>query len=173
MYPINPMLTLLTFAPMPLVAYIQIKQFTQVRPLFRKMMLILGKLGAYVQQNIIGMKNVRIFEMEEGMKDGFEKVESKYVATAISAGKIQVLYIPSPQTILQIGVAFVYIYGTSLLLGPNPILIVGNLLLFATYMQRIVPQLNQLARACLDQLLRKHRTNKRDKKHANRRLRRP
>ncbi|MGD0803005.1 MAG: ABC transporter ATP-binding protein [Candidatus Bathyarchaeia archaeon] len=145
MYPINPMLTLLTFAPMPLVAYIQIRQFTQVRPLFRKMMLILGKLGAYVQQNIIGMKNVRIFEMEEGMKDGFEKVESKYVATAISAGKIQALYIPSPQTILQIGVAFVYIYGTSLLLGPNPILIVGNLLLFATYMQRIVPQLNQLA----------------------------
>ncbi|MCX6649080.1 MAG: ABC transporter ATP-binding protein [Candidatus Bathyarchaeota archaeon] len=145
MYPINPMLTLITFAPMPLVAYLQIRQFTQVRPLFRKMMLILGKLGAYVQQNIIGMKNVRIFEMEDGMKDGFEEVESRYVATAISAGKIQALYVPSPQTVLQIGMAFVYIYGTSLLLGPNPILIVGNLLLFATYMQRIVPQLNQLA----------------------------
>ena len=145
MYPLNPWLTLLTFAPMPIVAYLQISQFTKVRPLFRKMMLILGKLGAYIQQDIIGMKNVRIFEMEEEMKAGFETVESRYVATAISAGRIQAFYVPSPQTVLQIGMAFVYIYGTSLLLGPNPILVIGNLILFATYMQRIVPQLNQLA----------------------------
>ena len=145
MYPINPLLTLLTFAPMPLVAYIQIRQFTQVRPLFRRMMLILGKLSAYVQQNIIGMKNVRIFEMENSMEEGFEMVEARYVTTAISAGKLQALYVPSPQTVLQIGITFVYIYGTSLLIRPSPTLIVGNLILFATYMQRIVPQLNQLA----------------------------
>ncbi len=145
MVPINPVLTLLTLAPMPIIMYLQYRQFTQVRPLFRKMMLILGKLGAYIQQNIIGMKNVRIFEKEEEMKDGFKQVESKYVETAIAAGRLQAFYTPSPQTILQIGITFVYIYGTSLLLGPNPILLVGNLILFATYMQRIVPQLNSFA----------------------------
>lgn len=145
MYPLNPTLTLIALAPMPFVAYLQIRQFTQVRPLFRRMMLILGRLGAYVQQNIIGMKNVRIFEMEEGMQEGFERVEARYVSTAISAGRIQALYVPSPQTVLQIGVAVVYVYGASLLLGPSPVLIVGNLILFATYMQRIVPQLNMLA----------------------------
>ena len=52
-------------------------------------MLILGKLGAYIQQNIIGMKNVRIFEREEEMQEGFKQVESRYVETAISAGKLQ------------------------------------------------------------------------------------
>ncbi len=145
MVPINPVLTLLTLAPMPLIMYLQYRQFTQVRPLFRKMMLILGKLGAYIQQNIIGMKNVRIFEKETEMQNGFKQIESKYVETAISAGRLQAFYMPSPQTILQIGVTFVYVYGTSLLLGPNPILLVGNLILFATYMQRIVPQLNVFA----------------------------
>ncbi|HYB68187.1 MAG TPA: ABC transporter ATP-binding protein [Candidatus Acidoferrales bacterium] len=145
MVPINPLLTLLTLAPMPLIMYLQFRQFTQVRPLFMKMMLILGKLGAYIQQNIIGMKNVRIFEKEKEMKDGFKQVESKYVETAISAGRVQAFYTASPQTILQIGMAFVYVYGTSLLFGPNPILLVGNLILFATYMQRIVPQLNSFA----------------------------
>ena len=145
MIPINPVLTLLTLAPMPLIMYLQFRQFTQVRPLFRKMMLILGKLGAYIQQNIIGMKNVRIFERETEMQDGFKQVESKYVETAISAGRVQAFYTPSPQTILQIGMTFVYVYGTSLLLGPNPILLVGSLILFATYMQRIVPQLNSFA----------------------------
>lgn len=145
MVPINPVLTLLTLAPMPFIMYLQFRQFTQVRPLFMKMMLILGKLGAYIQQNIIGMKNVRIFQRETEMKDGFKQVESKYVETAISAGRLQAFYTPSPQTILQIGMMFVYVYGTSLLLGPNPILLVGNLILFATYMQRIVPQLNSFA----------------------------
>jgi len=145
MVPISPVLTLLTLAPMPFIMYLQYKQFVQIRPLFRKMMLILGKLGAYIQQNIIGMKNVRIFERETEMEDGFKQVESKYVETAISAGRLQAFYMPSPQTILQIGMTFVYVYGTSLLLGPNPILLVGNLILFATYMQRIVPQLNTFA----------------------------
>jgi ATP-binding cassette subfamily B protein len=145
MVPISPVLTLLTLAPMPLIMYLQYRQFIQVRPLFRKMMLILGKLGAYIQQNIIGMKNVRIFKRETEMEDGFKQVESKYVETAISAGKVQAFYMPSPQTILQIGMTFVYVYGTSLLLGPNPVLLVGNLILFATYMQRIVPQLNMFA----------------------------
>ena len=145
MVPISPLLTLLTLAPMPLIMYLQYMQFIQVRPLFRKMMLILGKLGAYIQQNIIGMKNVRIFRRENEMQDGFKQVESKYVETAIAAGRVQAFYTPSPQTILQIGMIFVYLYGTSLLIGPNPILLIGNLILFATYMQRIVPQLNSFA----------------------------
>jgi ABC-type multidrug transport system fused ATPase/permease subunit len=145
MVPISPVLTLLTLVPMPLIMYLQYRQFIQVRPLFRKMMLILGKLGAYIQQNIVGMKNVRIFEREKEMEDGFKQVESKYVETAIAAGRVQAFYMPSPQTILQIGMTFIYVYGTSLLLGPNPILLVGNLILFATYMQRIVPQLNSFA----------------------------
>jgi ABC-type multidrug transport system fused ATPase/permease subunit len=145
MYPINPALTVLALAPMPLIMYIQYQQFTHVMPLFRRMMLILGKLGSYIQQNIIGMKNVRIFEMEEEMEKGFKKVESKYVETAISAGRLQAFFIPTPQTIIQIGVAFVYVYGTSLLLRPGSFFIVGDLILFATYMQRIVPQLNSLA----------------------------
>jgi len=145
MVPISPLLTLLTLAPMPLIMYLQYMQFIQVRPLFRKMMLILGKLGAYIQQNIIGMKNVRIFRREKEMEDGFKQVESKYVETAIAAGRVQAFYTPSPQTILQIGMIFVYLYGTSLLIGPNPILLIGNLILFATYMQRIVPQLNSFA----------------------------
>ena len=145
MVPISPLLTLITIAPMPLIMYLQYMQFVQVRPLFRKMMLILGKLGAYIQQNIIGMKNVRIFRRETEMEDGFKQVESKYVETAIAAGRVQAFYTPSPQTILQIGMTFVYLYGTSLLIGPNSILLIGNLILFATYMQRIVPQLNSFA----------------------------
>ncbi|MEM2112134.1 MAG: hypothetical protein QXX08_09715 [Candidatus Bathyarchaeia archaeon] len=53
-------------------------------PLFRKMMLILGRLGAYVQQNIIGMKVVRIFRREGEMENGFKQIEQVFVDTAIN-----------------------------------------------------------------------------------------
>jgi ABC-type multidrug transport system fused ATPase/permease subunit len=145
MFPINPILTLITLAPMPFIVYLQVNQFTRVRPLFRKMMLILGKLGAYVQQGIIGMKNVRIFRREDGMEEDFKKVEDRYVDTAIAAGKMMAYYTPSAQTILQIGMALTYLYGTSLIVGPVPALTVGDLILFATYMQRVVPALSGLS----------------------------
>ena len=145
MYLTNPIMSFIAIAPMPLIFLLTAQLWIKTMPLFRKMMLILGRLSGYIQQNIIGMKNVRIFEREAEMEDGFKQVESKYVETAISAGRLQAFYMPSPQTILQIGMTFVYFYGTSLLLGPNPILLVGNLILFATYMQRIVPQLNTFA----------------------------
>ena len=87
MYPMNPTMTLISLLPVPLIAYLQIREHVQTRPLFLRMMLILGKLGAYVQQDIIGMKNVRIFRREEDMEDDFKKVEDKYVEAAIDRSR--------------------------------------------------------------------------------------
>jgi len=64
MYSINPIMSLLAIIPMPLIFYFTTQLWVKTIPLFRKMQLILGKLGAYIQQNIIGMKNVRIFQRE-------------------------------------------------------------------------------------------------------------
>ena len=144
-YPISPVMSLVLFAPMPLVVYLQANLFIRVRPLFRKMMQILGKLGAYVQQDIIGMKVVRIFRREKDMEDDFKKVESRYVDTAVGAGKIQAKFMPSAQTVLYIGLACIYFYGTSLILAPIPALEVGQLILFARYMQRLVDPLRGMS----------------------------
>ena len=145
MYSISPTMMLIALVPMPLILYLQVSQFTKVRPLFRKMMLILGRLGAYVQQDIIGMKNVRIFRREKDMEDDFKKVENRYVETAVMAGKIQARYSPSAQAVLYIGIAMIYVYGTSLIVGPVPALTVGDLILFARYMQRLVNPLRNLS----------------------------
>jgi ATP-binding cassette subfamily B protein len=138
MFSISPTMSLISLVPLPLIVYLQIRQFTAVRPLLRKMMLILGKLGAYVQQDIIGMKNVRIFKRENDMEVDFKIVEDKYVGTAIQAGKVQARYMPSAQAILQVGMAFVYVYGVSLVVGPIPALTIGELTLYSRYMQRLV-----------------------------------
>jgi ATP-binding cassette subfamily B protein len=114
-------------------------------PLFRKMMLILGRLGAYVQQNIIGMKVVRIFQREHEMEDGFQQVEQVYVDTAINAGRIQSIYMPSAQAILTLGITIVYIYAGTLIAAPLTIFTIGDLILFVRYMMRLSFPLRDLS----------------------------
>jgi ABC-type multidrug transport system fused ATPase/permease subunit len=135
MYSISPIMTLISVLPMPLIFYLQYRLWTETMPLFRRMQLILGRLGAYVQQNILGMKVVRIFRREDEMDDGFQQVEQVFVDTAISAGKIQSLYMPSPQAILTLGIIFVYLYGGNLV--ASSALTIGDLVLFARYMLRL------------------------------------
>jgi ATP-binding cassette subfamily B protein len=114
-------------------------------PLFRKMLLIMGRLGAYVQQNLIGMKNVRIFRREDEMDQGFRQVEGIFVDTAIDAGKIQSIYMPSGPAILTLGIAMVYLYGGNLIAAPLAVLTIGELTLFSRYMMRMSFPLRDLS----------------------------
>jgi len=145
MYSINPTMSVMSIIPMLLVFYFTTKLWIKTMPLFRKMMLILGRLGAYVQQTILGMKVVRIFQREGEMEDGFEQVEQIFVDTAITAGKIQSMYMPSSQAILTLGITMVYIFGGNLIVSPSSILTIGELLLFARYMMRLSFPLRDLS----------------------------
>lgn len=134
MFSVSPILSLIALLPMPFVFYFQAKAFLLTMPLFRKMQLTLGKIGAYVQQNIIGMKNVRIFQREDEMDQGNQEISIRFADLAIRASRIQALYIPTAPNILTLGIALVYVYGTNLLLAGT--LTLGGILLFARYMMR-------------------------------------
>jgi ATP-binding cassette subfamily B protein len=145
MYPISPRMSLIAFITVPIVFFFQATQFTKTMPMFRKMMLILGRLGAYIQQNIIGMKNVRIFRREKEMEDGFKQVEEIYVDTAITAGRIQSLYTPSAEATLSLGIAMVYVYGATLIASPSSMLTIGEIILFSRYMMRLTMPMRNLS----------------------------
>ena len=145
MYSINPIMSLVALAPMPLVFYFQAQLWIKTMPMFRKMMLILGRLGAYIQQNIIGMKVVRIFRREDELDQGFRQVEQEFVHTAIAAGKIQSKYMPTASAIVTLGIVAVYLYGGNLVVAPAAILTIGNLTLFARYMMRMSFPLRDLS----------------------------
>jgi ABC-type multidrug transport system fused ATPase/permease subunit len=145
MYSVNPTMTLLAFLPMLIAFFLNTKLFTQTMPLFRKMQLVIGRLGAYIQQNIIGMKVVRIFKREGEMEQGFKQVEAIYVDTAISAGKIQSKYMPSGPAILTLGITMIYLYGGNLMMSPSSLLTIGDILLFSRYMMRMTFPLRDLS----------------------------
>jgi len=145
MYSINPTMSAIAILPIMLIFYLTVRLQVTIRPLFRKMMLILGRLGAYIQQNILGMKVVRIFRREAEMENGFKQVEDIYVDTAISAGKVQSKYMPSAPAILTLGIALVYLYGGNLIASPSSMLTIGQLTLFARYMMRLSFPLRDLS----------------------------
>jgi len=145
MHSINPTMSAIAIIPMLLIFYFTTQLWIKTMPLFRKMMLILGRLGAYVQQTIIGMKVVRIFRREGEMEDGFKQGEQIFVDTAITAGKIQSMYMPSSQAILTLGITMVYIYGGNLIASPSSMLTIGELILFARYMMRLSFPLRDLS----------------------------
>jgi ATP-binding cassette subfamily B protein len=146
--PISPVMTLISMATMPLIFYFTTRLWTETMPLFKNMQLIIGRLSSYIQQNIIGMKTVRIFRREEDVVDGFKDVEDVYVNTAISAGKIQSIYTPLGPAILTLGIALVYVYAGETLGVPGSALAVaqvGYLILFARYMMRLTMPIRDLS----------------------------
>lgn len=144
-YPISPILSLISMVTMPLIFYFTTHLFVETMPLFRIMQLILGGLSSYIQQNIIGMKTVRIFRRENDMVDGFKQVEKQYVTTAIKAGKIQSIYTPLPPAILTLSIALVYVYAGYSISLPNTILTIGGIILFARFMVRLTFPLRDLS----------------------------
>jgi ABC-type multidrug transport system fused ATPase/permease subunit len=135
--PISPILTLISMASMPLIFYFTTRLWVETMPLFRNMQLIMGRLGSYIQQNIVGMKTVRIFRQEKQVVDGFKDVENIYVNTAIQAGKIQSIFMPLGPAILTLGITLVYVYAGYSISIPGSILTVGDIILFARYMMRL------------------------------------
>ena len=138
--PISPTMTLISMATMPLIFYFTTRLWINTMPLFRNMQLIMGRLTSYIQQNIIGMKTVRIFRREKDVVDGFIEVEDVYVNTAITAGKMQSIYMPLGPALLTLGAALVYVYAGITLGVPYSALAVeqiGYLILFVRYMMRL------------------------------------
>jgi ABC-type multidrug transport system fused ATPase/permease subunit len=143
--PISSTMTLIAMATMPLIFYFTARLWMETMPLFRNMQLILGKLSSYIQQNIIGMKTVRIFRREKDVVDGFKEAESIYVDTAIKAGKIQSMYTPLGPAILTLGIALVYVYAGYSMSIPGSVLTVGDIILFARYMMRLTFPIRDLS----------------------------
>jgi ABC-type multidrug transport system fused ATPase/permease subunit len=138
--PISPIMTVISMATMPFIFYFTARLWVDTMPLFRNMQLIMGRLSSYIQQDIIGMKTVRIFRQEKDVVDGFKQVEDIYVNTAINAGKIQSIYMPLGPAILTLGIVLVYVYaGYSLSVPGSALAIVqvGYIILFARYMMRL------------------------------------
>ncbi len=137
MYGINPTMTFISIAPMPIFLLLTMRFSSKMFPIMREQQEILGVIGTNIQQNIFGMKVVRSFKQEERAVKSFKEVEGRYVKNGILSGKLRAQNMPVGQYVMMIGVAAIYIYGASLILSPASVLTVGQLYMFTRYMTRL------------------------------------
>ena len=145
MYSVDPVMMLISLIPMPFIFYFTTVLWVRTMRLFRMMQLILGKLSAYIQQNILGMKTIRIFQRERDVVEGFKGVEQIFVDTAITAGRLQSIYMPLGPALLTLGIAAVYVYSGYSVTTLGSSLTIGGIILFARYMIRLTFPLRDLS----------------------------
>jgi len=142
---INVNMTLISMLPMPFIFYFTFQFARQMFPLMRQQQEILGVVGVDIQQNIYGMKVVRTFQAEEQAVADFKEVDGKYLRNGLLSGKLRARNIPMSAFMLTTGVAFIYVYGASLILSPTPALTVGMLYLFTRFITRLAQPFRALS----------------------------
>jgi ATP-binding cassette subfamily B protein len=134
---INPSMTLIAMAPMPLIFFFTLRFASKMVPLMREQQNILSLIGINIQQNVFGMKVVRAFKGEDRAVDDYKKIEKEYVENGIFSGKLRAKNMPLGAFVLSMGVVAIYVYGASLILSPIPTLTVGALYMFTRFTNRL------------------------------------
>jgi len=134
---INPSMTLIAMAPMPLVFFFTLRFASKMIPLMREQQNILSLIGINTQQNVFGMKVVRAFKGEDRAVEDYKNIEKKYVANGIFSGKLRAKNMPLGAFGLSMTAVIIYVYGASLIMSPMPALTVGALYMFTRFTNRL------------------------------------
>jgi len=140
---INPYLTLIAMAGVPLlmvvVFFIRIKNRRAWQTFSAKQ----SNLNAYIHESIAGVKITQSFSREDENKKTFAEVSGNVQKSWMYAVKVMFLLWPSADNIGSFGVAFLYIIGVSMI--AQEALTVGVLVAFVAYIWRFWMPINNIA----------------------------
>ena len=106
-----------------------------VRPLWAKMREQLGDITSVVQENLMGIRLVRGFAMEDYEERKFAAELETYFGTQIETARIRSFYMPLATLITSIGFALIIWYGGSEVIRGT--LTIGSLVAFYFYVARL------------------------------------
>jgi len=106
-----------------------------VRPLWAKMREQLGDITSVAQENLMGIRLVRGFAMEEYEERKFTAELETYFGTQIETARIRSFYMPLATLVTSIGFALIIWYGGSEIMRGT--LTLGSLVAFYFYVARL------------------------------------
>lgn len=128
----NTSLTLIAAAILPSVFILNYIYLKRTRPIYQGIRHRFGVINSILQQNIVGMKVVRVFSKENLERDKFSKENREFFDLNVEAARQRSIYRPLSTFILSIIVALVYWYGGGEVVRNTMSL--GSLLVYAQYM---------------------------------------
>jgi ATP-binding cassette subfamily B protein len=111
MFSLNPLLALLTLAPMPLIVWIAFRYGRLNRPAAQEVQQRIAELTADVEENVSGIRVVKAFAQEGRQLQRFEHTVGRVYDQSMVSTRLQAFYQPLLGFIPMLGMAAVLLVG--------------------------------------------------------------
>ncbi len=145
MLSLNWRLALVTFAILPFMIGASIVFSNRARVAFRKTRKTIGHVSADLEENISGVRVAQAFAREDENVERFNQLNRANRDANVSAQSITAAFSPTLDVLSTIGLAIVVGYGGYLALREPPLVTVGVIVAFLTYVRRFFQPIQQLA----------------------------
>jgi len=135
LFSINVQLATVSLAPMVIMAYYARRFTRKASPIYLKRQQQFGRMSAYLQQNIVGMKVIRTFLREKDTSDKFKEILREFRDTDIKGAKFRATITSLNMSLFRGGEVLPFVYGGYLII--NGYITLGTLILFYQYLQKL------------------------------------
>jgi len=141
---INPSLTLMALAPVPIAVFIMVLVGKHIRDRFRKVQEAFAAISDKVQENISGIRVIKAFAQEKEEVDNFLKYSKQRVDTQMSLTRISAMLGPCAQICFGISFLLFIVYGSGQVI--NGVITLGDYVAFNSYMMAIMGPVMSISR---------------------------
>jgi ABC-type multidrug transport system fused ATPase/permease subunit len=146
MFLLNWRLTLAAFAVLPLVVVATVLFSRRVRHAYRRTRQTIGAVSTELQENIAGVREVQAFSRERASLDEFQVVNERNRSANVQAQTLTSAFMPLLEVMTTIAIAAVIGVGGYLVLSFDPPLVsIGMIVAFLTYVRRFYDPIRELA----------------------------
>lgn len=141
---IEPVLTLMALAPVPIVIGVTIFLRKTIRNRFEKVQKAFAVISERVQENIMGIRVVKAFAQEEHEMAGFDRLSRDNIKTHMRMVRVSGALGPVTEVCFSISFLFFIIYGSRLVLTGR--ISLGDFVAFNSYMAAIMRPVINISR---------------------------
>lgn len=139
-------LTLAAILPVPVMIVMMFFFSRFVRPIYRKLRDRLGQINARLHDNLAGIRVIKSFNRTDYEEKRFADETREYFDAAIHAMRIWTLFFPLMNFIQGLGSLAVLGYGAYLIIQPERLVSVGDLIAFTMYTHSFYSPIGNLFR---------------------------
>lgn len=142
MIALSPILFLITACVLILMMFLSKKIGSKSRTYFKSQQKVLGELNGYIEENISGLKEVKVFNHENIIKESFSKLNEQFRSTASSANFLAGIIMPIMGNLNNVSYAATAVFGGILTI--NGMFDIGSLGAFLQFSRQVGMPINQI-----------------------------
>ncbi|MBN2356218.1 ABC transporter ATP-binding protein [candidate division KSB1 bacterium] len=143
MLALNWRLALLTFSVLPFIIYASYLFRTRVRQSYRQVRLRIARINSYLQENIMGMSTVQLFNREEKNYRRFDELNADYLGAYLQTIFYYAIFHPVIEIISAVAIGLILWFGGINVLDNT--LTIGVVVAFVQYTQRFFQPIRDLS----------------------------